>query len=181
MTEVWQLPKDRLCATVFGGEPADGLAADEEAEALWTEVTDLPAERVLRLGKADNFWQMGETGPCGPCSEVHYYLGDDPASWFRVGADLDGPDTVEIWNLVFIQFNRDTEGALHPLPDKHVDTGLGFERICTVLQGVESLTIPICSGPFLPRSGRSQGNRTTMNTGWPCGSSPIISAHFVLQ
>ena len=138
LTEVWQLPKDRLCATVFGGDPADGLAADEEAEALWTEVTDLPAERVLRLGKADNFWQMGETGPCGPCSEVHYYLGDDPASWFRESPDLAGPDTVEIWNLVFIQFNRDAEGALHPLPDKHVDTGLGFERICTVLQGVES-------------------------------------------
>ncbi len=138
LTEVWKLPKDRLCATVFGGDAADGLAVDEEAEALWTEVTDLPAERVFRLGKADNFWQMGETGPCGPCSEVHYYLGDDPASWFREAPDLDGPDVVEIWNLVFIQFNRDTEGTLHPLPDKHVDTGMGFERICTVLQGVDS-------------------------------------------
>lgn len=138
LTEVWQLPGDRLCATVFGGDAADGLAADEEAEALWTEVTDLPAERVLRLDKTDNFWQMGETGPCGPCSELHYYLGEDPASWFREIPDLDGPDTSEIWNLVFIQFNRDAEGVLHPLPDKHVDTGMGFERICTVLQGVES-------------------------------------------
>ena len=157
LTEVWQLPKDRLCATVFGGEPADGLAADEEAEALWTEVTDLPAERVLRLGKADNFWQMGETGPCGPCSEVHYYLGDDPASWLGVGADLDGPDTVEIWNLVFIQFNRDTEGALHPLPDKHVDTGLGFERICTVLQGVESTYDTDLFRPILAAIGEVTG------------------------
>ena len=138
LTEVWQLPRDRLCATVFGGDAADGLAADEEAEALWTEVTDLPAERVIRLDKTDNFWQMGETGPCGPCSEVHYYLGDDPSSWFREVPDLDGPDTVEIWNLVFIQFNRDAAGVLHPLPDKHVDTGMGFERVCTVLQGVES-------------------------------------------
>ncbi|MCE2441027.1 MAG: alanine--tRNA ligase [Candidatus Latescibacteria bacterium] len=138
LTGVWQLPRDRICATVFGGDAADGLAADEEAEALWTELTDLPAERVLRLDKTDNFWQMGETGPCGPCSEVHYYLGDDPASWFREVPDLDGPDTVEIWNLVFIQFNRDAGGVLHPLPDKHVDTGMGFERICTVLQGVES-------------------------------------------
>lgn len=138
LTDVWQLPKDRLCATVFGGDAADGLAADEEAEALWAAVTDLPPERVIRLDKTDNFWQMGETGPCGPCSEVHFYLGEDPGSWFREVPDLDGPDTVEIWNLVFIQFNRDAGGVLHPLPDKHVDTGMGFERICTVLQGVES-------------------------------------------
>ena len=138
LTEVWRLPRERLCATVFGGDDADGLAADEEAEALWAEVTDLPAERVYRLDKTDNFWQMGETGPCGPCSEVHYYLGDDPASWYRDSPDLDGPDSVEIWNLVFIQFNRDASGALHALPDKHVDTGMGFERICTVLQGGES-------------------------------------------
>ena len=157
LTEFWGLPKDRLCATVFGGDDADGLAADEEAEALWTEVTDLPAERVFRLDKTDNFWQMGETGPCGPCSEVHYYPGDDPASWYREGPDLDGPDSVEIWNLVFIQFNRDADGALHPLPDKHVDTGMGFERICTVLQGVESTYDTDLFQPILAAIGEISG------------------------
>lgn len=157
LTEVWGLPKDRLCATVFGGDDADGLAADEEAEALWTEVTELPADRVFRLDKTDNFWQMGETGPCGPCSEVHYYLGDDPASWYRESPDLDGPDSVEIWNLVFIQFNRDADGALHPLPDKHVDTGMGFERICTVLQGVASTYDTDLFQPILAAIGEITG------------------------
>ena len=157
LTEVWGLPKDRLCATVFGGDDADGLAADEEAEALWTEVTDLPADRVFRLDKTDNFWQMGETGPCGPCSEVHYYQGDDPASWYREGPELDGPDSVEIWNLVFIQFNRDADGVLHPLPDKHVDTGMGFERICTVLQGMESTYDTDLFQPILAAIGEISG------------------------
>ena len=137
LTDVWKLPEERLWATVFGGDDADGLAADEEAEAFWTDVTNLPANRVLRLGKKDNFWEMGDTGPCGPCSEIHYYVGDDPAGQPET-PDLDGPDYVEIWNLVFIQFNRDAGGELHSLPDKHVDTGMGFERICAILQGVKT-------------------------------------------
>jgi alanyl-tRNA synthetase len=137
ITGVWQLPKDRLWATVFGGDEADGLDADEEAEKLWQTVTDIPNSRVLRLGKKDNFWEMGDTGPCGPCSEMHYYIGDDPAGQPEV-PDLDGPDYVEIWNLVFIQFNRSSDGSLQPLPDKHVDTGMGFERICSILQGVKT-------------------------------------------
>lgn len=137
LTEVWQLPKDRMWATVFGGDEADGLAADTEAESLWSSVTDLPASRVLRLGKEDNFWEMGNTGPCGPCSEIHFYLGDDPK---RQGAtpDLDTADYVELWNLVFIQYNRSADSTLEPLPDKHVDTGMGFERVCSILQGAES-------------------------------------------
>ncbi len=137
LTGVWGVPKNRLWATVFGGDEADGLAPDGEAEALWPRVTELPKERVLRLGKSDNFWEMGDTGPCGPCSEIHYYVGDDPDHQAAV-PDLDGPDYVEIWNLVFIQFNRQADGQLQPLPDKHVDTGMGFERICSVLQGVKS-------------------------------------------
>ena len=137
LTEVWQLPKDRMWATVFGGDEADGLEADEEAEKLWTRVTDLPANRVLRLGKKDNFWEMGSTGPCGPCSEIHFYLGDDPSKQDAV-PDLDAEDYVEIWNLVFIQYNRDADGVLQPLPDQHVDTGMGFERICSILQGVQT-------------------------------------------
>ena len=137
LTEVWKLPKDRMWATVFGGDEQDGLEADEEAENLWTRVTDLPANRVLRLGKKDNFWEMGSTGPCGPCSEIHFYLGDDPSKQDAV-PDLDAEDYVEIWNLVFIQYNRDADGVLQPLPDQHVDTGMGFERICSILQGVQT-------------------------------------------
>ncbi len=137
LTDVWQLPKDRMWATVFGGDEEDGLEADVEAENLWTRVTDLPANRVLRLGKKDNFWEMGSTGPCGPCSEIHFYLGDDPAQQGAV-PDLDAEDYVEIWNLVFIQYNRDADGILQPLPDQHVDTGMGFERICSILQGVQT-------------------------------------------
>ena len=137
LTDVWQLPKDRMWATVFGGDEKDGLEADVEAEKLWTRVTDLPANRVLRLDKEDNFWEMGSTGPCGPCSEIHVYLGDDPTKQDAV-PDLDSADYVEIWNLVFIQYNRDADGVLHPLPDQHVDTGMGFERICSILQGVQT-------------------------------------------
>lgn len=137
LTDVWQLPKDRMWATVFGGDEEDGLEADVEAENFWTRVTDLPANRVLRLGKKDNFWEMGSTGPCGPCSEIHFYLGDDPAKQDAV-PDLDAEDYVEIWNLVFIQYNRDADGILQPLPDQHVDTGMGFERICSILQGVQT-------------------------------------------
>ncbi len=137
LTDVWQLPKDRMWATVFGGDEEDGLEADVEAEKLWTRVTDLPANRVLRLGKEDNFWEMGSTGPCGPCSEIHFYLGDDPAQQDAV-PDLDSEDYVEIWNLVFIQYNRGADGILQPLPAQHVDTGMGFERICSILQGVQT-------------------------------------------
>ena len=120
------IAKDRLWATVFGGDEADGLEADSEAESLWSQVTDLPAYRVLRLGKNDNFWEMGNTGPCGPCSEIHLYLGDDPTRQKAV-PNLDTEDYVELWNLVFIQYNRSADGSLEPLPDQHVDTGLGFE------------------------------------------------------
>ncbi|MBK37135.1 MAG: alanine--tRNA ligase [Gemmatimonadetes bacterium] len=149
LTEVWGLPKDRLWATVFGGDEADGLEADTEAESLWYEVTDIGKGRVLHLGKYDNFWEMGEVGPCGPCSEIHYYTGADPASQ-DAEPDLDGPDYVEVWNLVFIQYNRSDSGELNVLPEKHVDTGMGFERICQILQGVKSnyetdLFLPIIS------------------------------------
>ncbi|MCY3871959.1 MAG: alanine--tRNA ligase [Gemmatimonadetes bacterium] len=137
LTDVWQLPKDRMWVTVFGGDEEDGLEADVEAEKLWSRVTDLPANRVLRLGKKDNFWEMGNTGPCGPCSEIHFYLGDDPAKQDAV-PDVDAEDYVEIWNLVFIQYNRGADGILQPLPDQHVDTGMGFERICSILQGVQT-------------------------------------------
>ena len=136
ITEHFGLEKERLWATVFVGD--DAVAADGEAEALWYECTDLRPGRVVRLPAKENFWEMGATGPCGPCSEIHYYLGEDLAAQDRRMLLDDTGDLVEIWNLVFIQYNRDEQGALHPLPEKHVDTGMGFERMCSLLQGAAS-------------------------------------------
>ena len=136
LTEVWGIPKERLYATVFGGDTEDGLEADEEAVRLWTEVTDIDPSHVLRFGKKDNFWEMGDTGPCGPCSEIHIDTTPDLSGGNLVNAD--DPRVIEIWNLVFIQFNRNADGKLAKLPAQHVDTGMGFERIVRVLQGVAS-------------------------------------------
>lgn len=136
LTDVWGIEKDRLYATVFGGDAHDGLGPDEEAEQLWKDVTDIEPGNVLRCGKKDNFWEMGETGPCGPCSEIHIDLTPDKSGANLVNAD--DPNVIEIWNLVFIQFNRDKAGKLHTLPAKHVDTGMGFERILAVLNGTTS-------------------------------------------
>ena len=136
ITEHFGLDKERLWATVFEGD--DAVEADAEAEAFWYECTDLLPGRVVRLPAKENFWEMGAIGPCGPCSEIHYYLGDDlDAQDSRMLIDDTG-DLVEIWNLVFIQYNRDETGALQPLPEKHVDTGMGFERMCSLLQGAEN-------------------------------------------
>lgn len=135
LTEEWGLPKERLWATVFEG--GEGVPADEEAEEMWAAY--LPAERIVRLPAKENFWEMGATGPCGPCSEVHFYHGDDIAAQSREGfLNDDGNTYEEFWNLVFIQYNRDDSGALHPLPAQHVDTGMGLERISSIIQGVSS-------------------------------------------
>ena len=132
LTGVWKLPKDKLYATVH--------TSDDEAAALWAEITDVGRDRILRFD-SENFWEMGETGPCGPCAEVHIDRGadacdrrDDPAH--RCAVNVGCARYIELWNLVFIQYNRDEGGRLSDLPAKHVDTGMGFERICTVLQGV---------------------------------------------
>ena len=143
LTEVWGLPKDRLWVTVFGGDEADGLPADQEAERLWKETTDVDPSHVLRFDKADNFWEMGETGPCGPCSEIHIDRGppdSDPGDGAdpAVGVNAGNERFIELWNLVFMEFNRLDDGSLQPLPAKHVDTGMGFERIAAVLQGKRS-------------------------------------------
>ena len=128
-TDVWGLDKDRLWATVYED--------DDEAFNLWTEVTDISPSRVLRCGKKDNFWEMGETGPCGPCSEIHYYVGDDPENQEASGVNV-SDEYWELWNLVFIQNNRKEDGTIEDLPAKHVDTGAGLERIVAVLQGKNS-------------------------------------------
>jgi len=136
VTEHFGMEKERLWATVFEG--GAGVPADDDAQDLWGKVTDLPADRVVRLPAKDNFWEMGETGPCGPCSELHYYLGEDISLQNEALFRQDGPEFVEIGNLVFIQFNRDASGALQPLPSQHVDTGTGFERLCSLLQNKTS-------------------------------------------
>ena len=137
ITEHFGLEKERLWATTFVGD--DAVEPDVEAEALWYECTDLLPGRVVRLPAKENFWEMGVTGPCGPCSEIHYYPGDDLAAQESRMLIDDTGDLVEIWNLVFIQYNRDDTGALQPLPEKHVDTGMGFERNVQVsYRGAES-------------------------------------------
>ncbi|MCH8120651.1 MAG: alanine--tRNA ligase, partial [Planctomycetes bacterium] len=143
LTDVWGIEPDRLWVTVFGGDHADGLPEDEEAANLWTKVTPIPAEKVLACGKKDNFWEMGETGPCGPCSEIHIDLGPEmcdmknvPGHKCRVNAGC--ARYIELWNLVFIQFNRLSEDKLVPLSARYVDTGAGLERIVAVLQNKKS-------------------------------------------
>ncbi len=128
LTEIWKLPKERLWATVYKD--------DDEAFELWKQVTDINPKHILRFGEKDNFWEMGDTGPCGPCSEIHINLSDDYDNPSYVNAGT--PECIEIWNLVFIQYNRDESGKLHELPAKHVDTGMGFERVCAVLQNKSS-------------------------------------------
>ncbi|MBN2731670.1 MAG: alanine--tRNA ligase [Balneolaceae bacterium] len=141
LVDVWELDPGRLYATVFEGDESDGLPMDEEAATFWKSETGINPDHVLACGKKDNFWEMGDTGPCGPCSEVHIDLRSDDERAETPGADLvnkDHPRVMEIWNLVFIQFNRQPDGSLEKLPAQHVDTGMGFERMCAVLQGKNS-------------------------------------------
>ena len=139
LTEVYKLPKDRLYATVFGGDETDGLERDQEAFDYWKGVID--EDRIIYCGKKDNFWEMGDVGPCGPCSEIHIDLRSDDEIAKISGKELvnaDHPEVIEIWNLVFIQFERLSDSSLKSLPAKHVDTGMGFERLCMVIQGKKS-------------------------------------------
>lgn len=136
LTEVWGLDKNRLYVTVFEGDPQSGLERDDEAAELWRSETDIDPSHIQFFGAKDNFWEMGDTGPCGPCSEIHIDLTPDMSGGKLINAG--DARVIEIWNLVFIQFNRATTGELTPLPAKHVDTGMGFERVTAVLQGKTS-------------------------------------------
>mgnify|MGYP000238810936 FL=1 len=141
LVDEWGLEPDRLYATVFEGDEDDGLPVDQESITLWEEETSINPDHILKFDKKDNFWEMGETGPCGPCSEVHVDIRPDEERKEKDGAELvnmDDPRVMEIWNLVFIQFNRQPDGSLEKLPAQHVDTGMGFERICAVLQDKRS-------------------------------------------
>ena len=139
LTEVYQLPKDRLYVTIFEGAPQEGLERDQEAYDAWAKL--LPAERILNGDKHDNFWEMGETGPCGPCSEIHIDLRSEEEIARIPGRDLvnqDDPLVIEIWNLVFMQYNRMADGHLEALPHHVIDTGMGLERLCMAMQGKKS-------------------------------------------
>ncbi|NWR70998.1 SYAM protein, partial [Centropus unirufus] len=136
LTEVYEIPKDRLYVTYFGGDSSLGLSADDECRDIWLRL-GLPASHVLPFPLKDNFWEMGDTGPCGPCTEIHY----DHVGGGRNAAALvnqGSPDVVEIWNLVFMQYSREVEGNLLPLPLHHVDTGMGLERLVAILQNKRS-------------------------------------------
>lgn len=139
LTDVYGLDKNRLYATIFEGSEADGVPMDTEARDIWLQY--VPADHIILGNKHDNFWEMGETGPCGPCSEIHIDLRNDEERAKIPGRDLVNKDhhlVIEIWNLVFMQFNRKANGELERLPKQHVDTGMGFERLCMALQGKQS-------------------------------------------
>ena len=139
LVDVLKLDPNRLYATVFEGSPEEGLERDDEAASYWEK--HLPASHIINGNKHDNFWEMGDTGPCGPCSEIHIDLRSDEERAKVDGASLvnhDNPLVIEIWNLVFMQYNRKADGSLEPLPAKVIDTGMGFERLCMALQGKKS-------------------------------------------
>jgi alanyl-tRNA synthetase len=139
LTDVYKIDKENLYVTVFGGDKSENLDADHEAFDFWKK--HIPEERILFGSKKDNFWEMGDSGPCGPCSEIHADLRDSTDKQKFPGRDMVNtghPEVIEIWNLVFIEFNRKADGSLEQLPAKHVDTGMGFERLNMVLQGVKS-------------------------------------------
>ena len=150
LTGVYGLPKDRLYVTVFEGDASENLVRDDEAVAFWKKW--IAEDRILYFDKKDNFWEMGDTGPCGPCSEIHIDLRSEAERAQVDGATLvnqDNPLVVEIWNLVFIQFNRRADGKLEELPEKHVDTGMGFERLAMAIQGKRSNYDTDVFSPFI--------------------------------
>jgi len=158
LTEVYGLDKERLYVSVFEGEEKEGLTADMEAVDLWK--AHVPEDRILYFDKADNFWEMGDTGPCGPCSEIHIDLRDDTARSKVDGATLvnmDDPEVIEIWNLVFIQYNRKADSSLEPLPEQHVDTGMGFERLAMAIQGKKANYDTDIFAPFIDKIAHDSG------------------------
>jgi len=160
LTEVYKLPKDRLYVSVFGGDDKDRLEEDKEAYELWSAHID--SDRIIYGSKKDNFWEMGETGPCGPCSEIHIDLRTTEEIASISGKDLvnaDHPQVIEIWNLVFMQFNRLSDGSLKELPAKHVDTGMGFERLVRAIQHKRSNYDTDIFTPFIAAVEKMSGKK----------------------
>jgi alanyl-tRNA synthetase len=170
LTKVWGINPDQLYATVFAGDEKDGLPRDDEAAGLWTKLTPIPAERVMAFGKKENFWEMGETGPCGPCSEIHIDLGPDrcdkqgvPGHTCRVNGDC--ARFIELWTLVFIQYNRQPSGNLVPLSARYIDTGAGLERVVRVLQDKWSNYDTDLFMPIIERTAQMSGHKYTSQLG----------------
>ncbi|QDH80156.1 alanine--tRNA ligase [Echinicola soli] len=168
LTEIYKLPVDRLYVTVFEGNEGDGLERDMEAFDMWTEHVD--KEKILFGNKTDNFWEMGDVGPCGPCSEIHIDLRSEEEIKAKPGKELvnaDHPQVIEVWNLVFIQFNRQANGSLSELPAKHIDTGMGFERLVRAIQNKTSNYDTDVFTPFIAavekKSGKKYGEDETID------------------
>ena len=177
LTEVWGLPPERLHATVFKGE--DGVPRDDEAYAVWRRL--VPGERVVELGAAENFWAMGDSGPCGRCSEVHYHRGDHlPCAAPRcLGIDCDCDRYIEIWNNVFMEFERRADGSLTPLPAPSIDTGMGLERIVAVLQGTLSNYDTDLFKPLLAAIGKRAGAEYGPLAGRPPNDTSDVSLRVI--
>ncbi|GIV34550.1 MAG: alanine--tRNA ligase [Chitinophagales bacterium] len=159
LTKVYRIDPDQLYVTVFGGSPEENLNPDEEAESYWLNYLD--KTRILRFSKKDNFWEMGDTGPCGPCSEIHVDIRSPQERKAVPGISLVNqghPQVIEIWNLVFIQFNRKADGSLETLPARHIDTGMGFERLCMVLQNKKSTYDTDIFQPLIKTAGELTGH-----------------------
>ncbi len=174
ITKEYGMPKDKLYFTVF--------REDDDAERLWQEVTGVSKDRIFRLDEKDNFWQMGDTGPCGPCSEIYYDLGVEAAEPGRESEEFPsdaGGRFVEIWNLVFMQFDRDANGMMTPLPRPSIDTGMGLERIAAVLQGKLSNYDTDLLRPIIEQRRRAVPEKHMARTSaptWSCESMPITRA-----
>jgi alanyl-tRNA synthetase len=156
LTEVLKLDKDRLYVTIFEGSPNEGLERDNEAADFWAKHID--KNRIIDGNKKDNFWEMGDTGPCGPCSEIHIDLRNEDERAKVDGKLLvngDHPQVIEIWNNVFMQYNRKADGSLETLPNKVIDTGMGFERLCMAIQGKQSNYDTDVFQPMLRRIGET--------------------------
>lgn len=165
LVEVLKLNPERLYATVFEGSPAEGLERDNEAASIWAQF--LPESRIINGNKHDNFWEMGDTGPCGPCSEIHIDLRTEAERKEVDGLSLvnqSHPQVIEIWNLVFMQYNRMADGSLTPLPARVIDTGMGFERLCMAMQGKTSNYDTDVFQPVIKEIGRITGNEYGKNT-----------------
>ncbi|NNE14248.1 MAG: alanine--tRNA ligase [Saprospiraceae bacterium] len=164
LTNVYKLNKDDIYITVFEGDKIDQTSADEEAVNYWKE--HVSEDRILYFDKKDNFWEMGDTGPCGPCSEIHIDIRSDEEKKLKPGKELvnmDHPQVIEIWNLVFIQYNRKADGKLEELPAKHIDTGMGYERLCMVVQGKQSNYDSDLFTPYIKRLEKETGIKYTFD------------------
>ena len=180
LTDIYKIPKDRLYVSIFEGNEAEGVPFDQEAYDVWR--TMLPEDRILKFGKKENFWEMGDQGPCGPCSEIHVDLRSDEERARIDGKTLvnnDDPNVIEVWNNVFMQFNRKADGSLEELPAKSVDTGMGFERLCRAVQGARSNYDTDLWKPLFDFLGKLSGH--TYQDVYPGSNSPALKTDIAMR